>query len=205
MFYSISEFPFLSPAVERMTQLRDELLTVGRETNLLDGFYNCTADIMERTESRHIQYWSKDNGFHPEQVGYDARNGEWTAIPLYKHGFPIRWYDAPSAFPVAYDLMKAVPQVNFSAFFRLAPGAGTREHVHTNRNLIFHLCLFDLDGESVMHCNGEERILKKAGDYCLFDYSKPHWSHNSSGSDRINFIIDFTPPGWERPGLKFHD
>jgi len=198
MFYDIKDFPFLQEIVANTDQIQREFLTLHKTSTFLDEFYSFPVDIPGNERTRHVEYWVRDNGFHPDQVGYDSRDGEWMALTIFKNGFPIKWYNVEEKFPTAYRQVMKVPQVNFSAFFRLAGEAGTKEHTHTNRNLIFHLCLFDLNGESVMNCDGDQRILKKKGDWCIFDYSKPHSSFNYSKDDRVNLIVDFTPSGWKQ-------
>lgn len=186
MFYEIENFPFLKNMVNNVDLFAEEFLRQKGQPFISD-FLNAPLPEL----NSHSQYWIKENGIDSSQIGYDARDGSWSSFPLYKKGFPIKWYEVEKAFPLISEGISKVPDLNFSAFFRLAPGSGTKEHRHAAANLIFHLCLSDVDGESVLACDGKEKIISKKGDYALFDYSKPHSSFNSGKTDRINLIVDF--------------
>lgn len=193
MFYTLDKYPQLVELVNQVDLISEEYLRLKNTSDLLEGFHHYPPDTPLEKTNTHIEYWIRENGIHPEQTGYEARNGEWVAFPIYKTGFPIKWYEVEKTFPLTYPKIVKIPGINFSAFFRIAPNSGSNEHTHTRSNLIFHLCLFDLDGDSVMRCGKEEKILSKKGDWCLFDYSIAHSSFNYSKKDRINLIIDFTP------------
>lgn len=193
MFYNLDSFPFLKTLVDNVDIVGKELMDLKNSSNLLDKFFDYPPDTPLSETTSHVDYWIREGGFHPDQIGYEARNGEWVAFALYKVGFPIKWMDVEKLFPFTYQQIIKVPNANFAAFFRIAPNSGSNEHQHNKANLIFHLCLFDLDADSVMRCDGEEKILRKKGDWCIFDYSKPHSSFNYSSGDRINLVIDFTP------------
>ncbi len=193
MFYDLKDFPFLQNLVDNVDKVGEELLHLKNNSTFMERFYDYPPSTPIEEVTTHVDYWVRESGIHPDQIGYEARNGEWVAFALYKTGFPIKWFDVNKEFPFTIQEILKVPNVNFSAFFRIAPSAGSNEHSHNKANLIFHLTLYDLDGESVMRCNGEEKILSKKGDWCIFDYSKPHSSFNFSKTDRINLIIDFTP------------
>jgi hypothetical protein len=193
MFYDINQFPFLIELKNNVDVIINEFNQQYKSTTLLSEFANYPMEKPLNERTKQIENWVLENGFHPEQTGYDARNGEWTAFPLLKKNEVIDWYEAPKSFPKTFNLIKDIPNLNLAAFFRLASDAGTKEHKHTQKNLIFHLCLTDLDGESKMNCNGQTFILKKKGDFCLFDYSQPHSSFNYAVNERINLAIDFTP------------
>lgn len=189
MFYDIRLFPFLESIVSNVDAIAHEFELRKNEPFMAD-FVNAPLPELKS----HTEHWIKESGIDAANTGYDARDGSWSSFPLYKKGFPIKWYDAENSFPVAFKHILNVPGVNFSSFFRLAPGSGTKEHAHKLSNLIFHLCLFDVEGDSVLSCDGEDKIIKKKGDYAIFDYSKPHSSFNYGKNDRINFAIDFSHP-----------
>lgn len=193
MFYDIKQFSFLETIRDNFEIVLNEFKKNYKVTPLMDHFAFHPQELPLHNKTKEIENWVYENGFHPEQTGYDARNGEWTAFPLFKKDEPINWYDVKKSFPETFQLVKDIPNLNLAAFFRLAPGSGTKNHHHTQRNLIFHLCMTDLDGESIMNCNGDSRKLNKKGDWCLFDYSKEHSSFNFSDKERINLAIDFTP------------
>jgi aspartyl/asparaginyl beta-hydroxylase (cupin superfamily) len=187
MFYEIDHFPFLKTLVDKVDLFSKEFEQQKKQPLLAD-FLNASLPEL----NSHTHYWIKEGGFDSTQIGYDARDGSWASFPLFKKGFPIKWYDVEKSFPETYKHILSVPEVNFASFFRLAPDSGTKEHVHTVSNFIFHLCLSDPDGESVLKCDGHEKIFQKKGDYALFDYSKPHSSFNSGKKDRINLVVDFS-------------
>lgn len=188
MFYDIEEFPFLKKLVLNTKELADELEWQMQQP-FMAGFISPTVPDL----NSHTEHWIRENGLESSQTGYDSRNGSWGSFPLYKKGFPIKWYNVNETFPKTINSVLAIPGLNFSAFFKIAPGSGTKEHAHQNSNLIFHLCLTDVKGKSVINCNGEEKILSKKGDWCIFDYSLPHSSLNSGNNSRINLVIDFDP------------
>lgn len=190
MFYDIKKFPFLKELVDNVDLFADEF-SRQKEQAFISDFLNAPLPEL----NSHSQYWIKENGIDSSQIGYDARDGSWSSFPLYKKGFPIKWYNVEETFPLIHQRIKNVPKLNFSAFFRLAPDSGTKEHQHTASNFIFHLCLFDVDGESVLTCDGKEKVIRKKGDYALFDYAKPHSSFNFGKTDRINLIVDFEKSG----------
>lgn len=189
MFYDIEKFSFLKEIIRNTDMLVDELESQRHEPFMANFFSPTLPDL-----NSHTQHWIRENALESEQIGYDTRDGSWASFPLYKKGFPIKWYDAESSFPKTLKSILSVPEVNFSAFFRITPGSGTKEHAHKESNLIFHLCLSDVEGESIINCNGVEKSLSRKGDHCLFDYSLPHSSTNKGKKDRINLIIDFKNP-----------
>jgi aspartyl/asparaginyl beta-hydroxylase (cupin superfamily) len=189
MFYDIKDFPFLENIVANTDLLALELESKMNLPFMANFFATTLPDL-----NSHTEHWIRENGLEAEQAGYDARNGSWASFPLYKKGFPIKWYDVNTEFPETISLINSIPKVNFAAFFKITPGSGTQEHVHLESNLIFHLCLSDVGGESVITCNGKNKIIKQKGDFCLFDYSLPHSSFNYGKKDRINLIIDFNRP-----------
>ncbi len=193
MFYDIEHFPVLQQLRANVDRIAEELYRADSDP--------VVADFLSETPQvpyyRHVEYWTRDVGIHPEQIGDTPAYGGSIALPLYKRNFPVKDYNPEAAFPFLFPLQLQVPELNFSAFFRLPPESGTREHTHTSRNLIFHLCLSDADGISTLTCAGEQRALGRKGDYVIFDYSKPHSSFNKGRKDRINLVCDFVPP----PGL----
>lgn len=189
MFYDIKEFPFLEAILRDTDKLAAEL-EAKMKLPFMENFFATTLPDL----NSHTEHWIRENGLEASQSGYDARDGSWASFPLYKKGFPIKWYDVHDSFPETIARIERVPSVNFAAFFKITPGSGTLEHAHNESNLIFHLCLSDVGGESVITCNGEQKIIRQKGDWCIFDYSLPHSSFNSGSKDRINLIIDFKRP-----------
>jgi len=187
MFYNPLDFPFLARIIDNKQAIINEF-TAKIKSDLLHNFLQDEVPILHS----HTEYWIKEGGFDSETIGYDSRIGTFGSFPLFKKGFPIKWCDIESEFPVMLSHIKSVPKVNFSALSRLGINSGLDEHVHCNKNLIFHLCLTDVQGISILRCNGKERVLSRPGDYALFDYSLPHSSFNYGKSDRINLAIDFS-------------
>lgn len=193
MFYELKDFPFLQNLVDNVDKVTAELNNLRANNTVLDKFFDYPPDTPLTETTSHVEYWIKESGIHPDQIGYEARKGEWVAFPLYKKGFPIKWLNMQEAFPFTMSQIMETPGVNFSALFRIAPNSGSNEHAHSQSNFIFHLCLYDLDNDSEMICDGKKKILRKKGDWCIFNYSKPHSSFNYSTKDRVNLIIDFNP------------
>lgn len=188
MFYPIDNYSFLKNIRDNVDVIANEL-TAQLGQDLMADFINSKVPEL----NSHTHYWIKEGGFDETQIGYDARDGSWASFPLFKKGFPIKWYEVEKIFPETHHLISQVPNANFASFFRLGPNSGAKRHQHLQSNLIFHLCLVDLDKDSELECNGEKVIFRKKGDWCLFNYSMPHSSFNHSTNDRINLVIDFTP------------
>ena len=189
MFIDETNFPFLKVIKNDVNVISDEFFYAVDKYEILDIFYNST----EPTIYNHIAYWVKENKFHPEDIGYDVRNGVWSGFPIYKSGFPINWYDVKSYFPETLKLLKLVPGINFSSFMRLDPNAMTTAHKHLMKNNIYHLLINDLDGKCEFTCESFKKDVAKKGDSLMFDYSNEHSSVNLSTKKRIDFTIDFDP------------
>jgi hypothetical protein len=187
MFLPIDKYPFL----QKLKANTDVIAAEFASQQSAPFMENFLAPKISDLDS-HTSYWVKEGGFDSSQIGYDARDGSWASFALYKKGFPIKICDVASCFPVTHRLLLEIPNLNFASFFKLAPSSGTKDHSHSESNLIFHLCLTDLDGKSVLHCGNEEIVMSKKGDYCLFDYSIHHSSFNSSSRNRINLVVDFS-------------
>jgi len=190
MFEDKSHYPFLSILDENIAIVKMELTNAIEKNQLVKSiFYSENNDIDYYTE-----YWVKDNGFHPEQIGYDIRVGEYTTFPIFKLGFPNKILDIESLFPETLKLIHQIPGVYFSGFFKMSPNSELSPHTHTRKHLIYHILLNDeLEGQSYIQCENEKKFLLKKGDTALFNYSKEHSSKNLSKNERINFVVDFLP------------
>ncbi|HRG00713.1 MAG TPA: aspartyl/asparaginyl beta-hydroxylase domain-containing protein [Bacteroidia bacterium] len=189
MFIDYTQYPFLNKFVDNINTISDEFEQANTSLKDLHLFVN---DV-NPTIFNHVDYWIKDNRFHPDDIGYEAREGIWGAFPLYKMGYPINWYNVKEHFPKTYELLKTVPNLNFASFMRLDSQAKTMPHKHQMKNNIFHLLLNDLDKPCFFNVNGQETSLQFKGDALLFDYSLEHSSFNASSDTRITFTIDFDP------------
>lgn len=191
-FYTTKDFPIFEDIIAQVDLIRGELDNAMKhqEVHQLISSKEGEPKFLEGYSS----YWVNDNGFSKEQIGYDIRDGEYFAMAIFKKGYPIKHLDTEQFFPNTNQLIQRVPNVYFSAFFRMNAHAILNAHTHTRRHLIFHLLTNDLvGGVCTITVNGEDRILSKKGDYVIFDYSLEHETHNDSDSDRYNFIIDFNP------------
>lgn len=189
MFIDYNKIEFLRNIVVNVNDLSGEFIKAQNQLVELKKFVNDSDPIFHH----HVDYWIRDNKFHPDDVGYEVREGVWCSFPLYKMGFPINWYDLKTIFPVTYNILSTVPNLNFSSYMRLDPNAKTTSHKHLMKNYIFHVLLFDLDAPCVFYVNGKEKSIQKKGDAVLFDYSLEHSSHNTSTFKRFDFTIDFDP------------
>lgn len=191
MFYSINHLDFLQNILKNVDIIQREFLYARKQVPELEKFI---SDGLPEIHS-HLAHWLKENNLDWESLGYDPRNGAWGAFPVFKTGYPIKWYDAPNIFPETFKLINATPNTYFASFMRLKQNSITATHAHSIKgHLIFHVSLFDLDNYSAITCGKETITISKKGDYCLFDYAEDHGSANYSNTDRVNFSIDFVVP-----------
>lgn len=190
MFYNPNNYPFLKKFEDNIDVIKAELNAALTMEKKLDSiFYPQISDIDYYTD-----YWVKDNGFHPDQIGYDIRVGEYSTFAIFKKNFPVKLFDVNVLFPKTIEMLNSVPNLYYSGFFKMSPKTELLPHTHTRSHLIFHLLLENLEnGECILSCENETAKLKNAGDSALFNYGKNHGSINTSETDRINFIIDFNP------------
>ncbi len=188
MFYDPSKLDFLRLLTENVDVISEEFIWAKDKIAELKKFMNDENPEL----FSHVDHWTIETGIHSDILGYDSRNGAWGAFPLFKVGFPIKWYDVEDYFPKTLALIENVPDVFFSSLVRLGPQSGTKKHRHSIPHLVFHLSLLDHDnGGSYITC-GEEKIdFSKKGDFCLFDYRVEHSSFNHSDVDRVNLVVDF--------------
>lgn len=188
MFIEHSEFNFLNIIINNIDIISEEFEAASK-TEFLSAFLN----EKNPTIYNHVEYWIRDNKFHPDNIGYEVRDGVWASFPLYKIGFPINWYNPKEYFPRTLALLKATPALNYASFMRLDAGSLVTPHKHLMKNYIFHVLINDLDGECEFSVENSRKSLKKKGDALLFDYSKEHSSVNKSSKSRITFTVDFDP------------
>ena len=186
MFYDIKQFPFLQEILDNLDSIIEEFEKVKNKELLSDFIHNDYPEI-----NSHILYYAKDQSITLEDIGYDFRNESWGAFPLYKNGFEIKWYNVLQHFPKTSQLISKVPNTYFSAFVKLTKNKGILPHQHHDKNIIFHVCLYNLYGYSELYCGNEKKVLKNKGDWAIFDASVQHHSINFSNTDRINFVVDF--------------
>jgi aspartyl/asparaginyl beta-hydroxylase len=143
---------------------------------------------------QNLDGWVKENGFHPDQVGFDVRKGSYSGITIFKEECPVRNIDVSRHFAKTMRLLKGVKRLHYAAFVIMMPNSSLATHAHTRSHMIHHTLLTNLvGGVCEMSCNGDTLALSKAGDSALFDYSLPHGSINKASNTRINFIVDFKP------------
>lgn len=190
MFYNINDFPYL-------LNIKNDLDSILKDVNnayLTNDYFKNFIDGKELFYSSHIEWYARDQGIHSEQLGIDiTQNGAWSGFPLYKKNFPIKWYNPQEYFPAIIKHLTKVPNVYFSAIVKLQSKSNLLEHKHTNSHIAFHLCLYDLDDDSVITCNHKNTILRNKGDYAIFDTGLPHASYNNASIQRINLAIGFNP------------
>lgn len=187
MFQSVEDYSFLSVFYKNASLIRKEVL----ESNISENLNSDGVDA-------HLGWWVLDNGFHPQQIGFDIRDGGYLALSLFKKDFPVRSSYIEKYFSKTLSLIDEVVNefsinAHYSGIFIMHPSASLREHSHTRSNLIYHLLLNDLDGEGCkLTCAEEVRFLRNKYDQLLFDYSYPHSSKNLSNDIRFNFVFDFS-------------
>lgn len=189
MFIDYTKITFLNNIVDNVDLLSNEFNDVQNKVSELKYFVENSNPKLHH----HVDYWIKDNKFHPDDVGYEVREGVWCSFPLYKMGFPINLYNVKDKFPIANKMMSMVSNLNFASYMRLDSKAKTTPHKHLMKNYIFHVLLFDIDAPCYFYVNGYEKSIQKKGDAVLFDYSLEHSSYNSSSNQRIDFTVDFDP------------
>lgn len=191
MFYSIENFLFLTPFVENVDIISNEFHSAKGKSLIFDTF------LMSDTHFAlpHVYYWAIEtmgkDGYYKEDERREK--GIWGGFPLLKSGFEIDDYNVYQLFPKTMELLNNVEKIFFSSLMRLTPNGLISTHQHKMPNLIFHLCLFDNPGGSLMTCGNYQKKIEKRGDYALFDYRIPHSTINQGCNDRINLVIDFNP------------
>jgi len=189
MFYDIERFPFLQDFINNAELVFNEWNKALNQSPALHKHIGLHTDLDAYTD-----YWVKDNGFHPNQIGYDIREGYYNTFAIFKKGYPIKNYDIPSLFPALSGMLNHIPNMHYAGFFRMEPLSELMPHTHSRKHLIFHVLLNDLEnGACKMICNNKEKELRHRGDAVLFDYSASHATINASTTERINFVIDFNP------------
>ena len=184
-FYNIDDFGYLKYFKDHFSQIQEEYQNA---QNLIPEFHAFINN--ENCEfPSHTLYWLEENGIYD-----DPRNGIWEAFPVYKNGFPVKWYDAPSTFKTLFKGFDNIPGFKSCFFFKLGPDSETFEHSHIDNNLIMHISMQDTNGPCILNCEGEDRSLAKVGDSLLFNNSKKHYTYNKGTADRISLIIDIASP-----------
>jgi hypothetical protein len=187
MFLDLESYPALVALKNNIAVISDEFSTAVGQNREVYSLLNPIDDLLEH----HTKAWTKDNGFHQNQIGYDIRSGSYSTLSIFKEGMKIEDFNAVDLFPKTLGLLSAIDGVCYSSFFKLYAHAQLTPHAHSRKHAIFHLLLDDLeDGECVVTVGGEKRSMKYKGDCVLFDYSQEHGSLNTSNTDRINFIVD---------------
>ncbi len=83
MFQQKSSYPFLQKFENNIHIIISELNSaLNNEPKLHKILYPDIPDIDYYTD-----YWVKDNGFHPDQIGYDIRVGEYSTFAIFKKDF----------------------------------------------------------------------------------------------------------------------
>jgi hypothetical protein len=190
MFLDYKNYNYLVEIKNNFNIIKDEFENAHRSEEIRKILYNSDDNV-----DYYTVFWARDNGFHPEQVGYDIREGDYSTLAIYKKDFPIRTVNIEQYFPKTIELInKYVPNVHLISFFRMATHAKLLEHTHNRKHLIFHMMLKDLvNGSCELVCGNETLHLKNKGDTALFDYTIPHSAYNNCESERINLVVDFDP------------
>ena len=102
MFIELDQFPQLQNMVKHVDILAVEFENQYKKTSLLHEFLTSKPGQFVPT---HIEYWTRENGIYPDQIGYTAEDVALVAFPIFKKGFPIKWYDPQTAFPKLYSEM----------------------------------------------------------------------------------------------------
>ena len=142
MFIDYSRFDFLNSVVDNIDVISGEFKAVSKTDFFKTFLYHEKPPIYN-----HVEYWTRDNKLHPDDLGYDIPNGIWASFPLYKIGFPINWYNVKAHFPETLKLLKHTPGLNYVSFMRLDAGAIATAHKHLMKDYIFHVLMHDIDGD----------------------------------------------------------
>lgn len=179
---------------EKMISLKKEIINEFEFASKNSSYLMNFLKSSDPEFTNHTKYWLIENNIDSEQTGYDLRTGIWGAFPLYKKGFPIKWYNADETFPVLNELFSKFPQIEFACFMRLEAKQSIELHTHSRQHYIFHMLMNELNNEGCeFSCGSEHKTIKHVGDTLCFDYSLPHKSFNSSDFDRINLVVDIKP------------
>ncbi|KZY35652.1 hypothetical protein A3754_16045 [Alcanivorax sp. HI0083] len=189
MFIPTSQFTFLQTIRRQHKKIACEFRRAYKESQYIQEIVNAGMGI-----DTHLKNWVFENGLREDQAGYNVRQGDHTALVIYKKGETITEIEAMNLLPLTTSLLDKVPGVFFAAISVLGPNATLKEHTHTRQHYVYHLLLEDLiNGCCEMQCNGHKKELRNAGDEIMFDYSYRHSVKNHAQNRRINLMIDFLP------------
>lgn len=188
MFSNPSDIHFLNILTDDKELVFNEFLNARAIEPSFDFFLKTNSPDFPN----HTKFWLTENTIDAEQTGYDLRTGIWGAFPLYKKGFPVKWFDVKKAFPYLSHFFENTNEIEFACFMRLGAGEKIEKHAHSRQHLIFHMLMNELDNKGCeFTCGEEKKTLLHKGDVLMFDYSLQHASFNASSFDRINLVIDF--------------
>jgi aspartyl/asparaginyl beta-hydroxylase (cupin superfamily) len=183
------QFEFLTTIKNHVDLIADEYKRAKENVDELKYFFK--DDEMPIVYS-HFEYWIKESGFDPTQIGYDARGEKPVGgFPIFKKNFPIKWIDAHLHFKETMKLLSFIPNIHFAQFSIMSPGAFILTHKHAASSFIFHLNLFDLNGRGIFEVEGDVYEYSRKGDCFLFDPSDNHSSKNESSDFRVTLMFEF--------------
>ncbi len=127
-----------------------------------------------------------------EKSLYDK--GEWKVIPFC--GFGIWDKQNCDLCPELTRFLKSIPNLKLAILSRLGAKTKLNEHCgwanHANNVLRCHFG-FEIPDGCYLSVNKEIRKYKQ-DKWIIFDDSRPHFSHNQSGNDRIVLLLDIARP-----------
>lgn len=190
----IKDYPFLMPFVEKVKEIAEEYRHASQTVDDLKYYFK--GDEMPPTPS-HFGFWVQESGFDVPDIGYDARGDKPVGgFPLFKEDFPILRYNVEESFPLINKLLMSIPNLHYAQFSLMSPHSHILPHEHkfVKNSTIFHINLFDLDGDAVFTVNDDKFHYNKQGDYFLFNPHYIHESENKSNSYRVTLMLDFREP-----------
>jgi aspartyl/asparaginyl beta-hydroxylase len=189
MFIPTSDYPFLKKIQSHHKSIGDELQRAYSESSYVRNILNAGMGIDD-----HLKNWVLENGLHDTQTGYNVREGDHSALVIYKKNEAISEMDMKTLFPFISSLLEEIPGLIFSAISVLGPNSTLKDHAHTRKHYVYHLLLEKLIGGCCeIRCDNEKKELRNAGDEAMFDYSLKHGVTNYARNNRINLMIDFMP------------
>jgi hypothetical protein len=189
MLKDVKEFPFLQTIIENHLIIQKEFLEAKKCIPEIQKIYECGDEMPVTGED--FNRWARRGGFDKKRIGYAARGSKpVTGIPILtkKEGKLF-----PDFFSKTYVILNDVPSVETVLFGIMGPNSHILPHRHCESKglMIFHLCLFDLDGHAIIRVNDDILKYDKEKDHFLFYPFDEHEAYNHSNTYRVNLLVEF--------------
>lgn len=183
MFYSPTEFPFITLFERNWKKIRDEYR--GLDKKILDVHRNGTHED-------YLRQVIENNGWAPSwSVNSTEKNFSWLTYGLFYRGiFPI---EANEKFPFLMALLTGTPGIHACAFSQMMPQSTIAPHHHPELGdglLTFHLGL-ELKADTCGLYVNDIFESEAEGKSIVFDGSVKHSARNASKVTRTILYVEF--------------